>query len=779
MQVGSERSEMRFYPFIDDKTDDIGWPWMSQHATRVASCLSRARISGLEIMQHHLLSQTSRLERRLAFLLLCVAVLAIVFSSDTFAIPPINGAYGWQTVAMTEDRSTVSSDQNLVFAAPPTPTAEDQSADDELDDALENDLALDGEGMDDILNADISQLSRTSVSAPSFNLEVSTVSRTESTVGKTPAAIFVITQDMIRRSGARSIPEVLRMAPGVHVAKINSSNWSVSIRGFSSKFTNKLLVQIDGRSVYTPLFGGVVWNMQNVMLEDVERIEVIRGPQATVWGANAVNGVINILTKSAEKTTGAVASGGGGTYQNGFSEGRIGGQTAGGAFWRIYAMQFERDRGFSPTASDDWRMAQVGFRTDWSDDCDRVTFQGDIYDGTEGNFIVLPNQSGGALTTPSDTPLRGGNVLSRWTRTLDDGSEWSLQAYYDRVERMTDFGSESRDTYELDFQHRFQLGSFQEILWGGTYRNINDKFIDGGFVLDVQPTERTFDIPALFVQDKVTLISDLLTMWAGVRVSHNDFTGVEVQPTMRMLWTPNERNACWASVSRAVRTPTRIEDDLATLRVLPDLGAGTFGSLTGNRDLLSEEVMAYEIGYRAQPIREFSWDVALFHQDYWHIVNFETTGNPLVMQFQNMTDAETYGIEIGSDLELTAGWNVRAAYTFLQVQTHSAAGAFLPEVSEGASPHNQVYMQSSWDIGNDFQFDLIGRYVDKLSNPTIPSYTTLDMRLGWYATEHLELSVVGRNLLDAAHPEFQSDDYTGTRATEVERSVYGMATWRY
>jgi iron complex outermembrane receptor protein len=720
----------------------------------------------------------------IGLLLACTLVsgsgVEVVAQSEEFSSSP------WPTTVFASSPSTNSANltatRNEVFSAPPAPADERGAGAD-----VEEDLELDGEGMSDILNADIGQLSRTSVSAPSFDVEVSTVSRTESTVGKTPAAIFVITSDMIRRSGARSIPEVLRMAPGVHVAKINSSDWSVSMRGFGGRFTNKLLVQIDGRSVYTPLFGGVVWNVQNVMLEDVERIEVIRGPQATVWGANAVNGVINILTKSAEQTTGAVVSGGGGTYQKGFGEGRIGGQTAGGTFWRVYAMQFERDRGFSPTASDDWRTGQVGFRTDWSDDCDRITFQGDIYDGTAGTFLMLPNPppTGGSQALARDALLRGGNVLARWTRTLGDDSDCSLQAYYDRRERDAFIGVECRDTFDLDFQHRFQFGSSQEILWGATYRNIQDRFIGDGFVIDFLPENRTFDVPALFVQDKVTLISDLLTMWAGVRVSHNDFTGVEAQPNIRMLWTPDESHAWWASVSRAVRTPTRVEDNLASLRVLPDLSGsqpvpvGTFGILTGNTNLVSEEVLAYELGYRAQPIREFSWDVALFYQDYEGIVNFEPTVNPLIIQIQNLTTGETYGVEVGADLEVLTGWNVRAAYTFLRVQTQSPPTALLSEFGEGVSPHNQVYLQSSWDIGNNMQFDLIGRYVDQLTNPTIPNYTTLDLRIGWYATDHLELSVVGRNLLDAEHFEFKSDEYTGVQATEIERSVYGMATWRY
>ena len=330
-----------------------------------------------------------------------------------------------------------------------------------------------------------------------MDLEVSTVSRTESTVGHSAAAVYVLTNEMIRRSGARSVPEALRLVPGVQVARINASTWAISIRGFNERFANKLLVQIDGRTVYTPLFGGVFWDVQDVLLEDVERIEIIRGPGATVWGANAVNGVINIITKRADDTQGLFAEGGGGN-ERGFASARVGGQSDNVA-WRAYGKWFDRDSGFSPTrdTNDDWQVGRICFRTDWKPSCcDTVTFQGDYYDGNAGMTHIEPIPASPFVQIgPRDQKLSGGNALLRWSRKIDDDSDWSIQLYYDRTERTLGDNEirEDRDTVDVDFQYRFPLADYHSLIWGFGYRNTRDRIRDSTFHLQFSPTDRADD----------------------------------------------------------------------------------------------------------------------------------------------------------------------------------------------------------------------------------------------------------------------------------------------
>ncbi len=648
-----------------------------------------------------------------------------------------------------------------------------------------------GDDLDALLNMadqDVTQLDRVRVTAPALDVEVSTVSRQTSTVGRSPAAVFVITNDMIRRSGVRTIPEALRMAPGVHVAKIDSSKWAISIRGFSGRFANKLLVQIDGRTVYTPLFAGVFWDVQDMLLEDVERIEVIRGPGATVWGPNAVNGVINIISKAAADTQGAYANAGAGSEERGFVSARLGASPTKSLSYRVYGKVFDRDRGYHPNngAHDDWRMGRLGGRMDWTPSCcDKITVQGDLYEGYTGrrNIYAAPIPPSFSTIIDDDANVAGGNVLMRWTRTLDKDREWSLQAYYDRTQRsygQTPF-REFRDTVDVDFQYRFRPWENHTVISGLGYRNSRDR-IRNSFPISLFPLSRADDLFSYFIQDEIALVDDVLYLTLGSKFNHSDYTPFEYQPTARLVWLPTERHSVWAAVSRAVRMPSRADDDIQVLAV-PRTIPGLFPTIVGNRDLESEDLLAFEAGFRAQVTDTFSWDWAFFYNRYHDLItsrigaptlaNIPPVVNIVPLTLVNAGDAESFGCEVTASYQARENWQLYTSFSFLDIQDDSG------NVTDTDSARNVAYFQSSWDIGCDWELDLIWRYVDALPIVNVQSYNTMDVRLGWTPTPEFELSVVGRNLLDGQHPEFSDDAVTGNVATEVQREVYGMMTWRY
>lgn len=621
-----------------------------------------------------------------------------------------------------------------------------------------------------LLDLDLDQLARTDVVVPALDTPVTTVSRRESTVGRSPAAVFVIDQQMIERSGARSIPEALRIAPGVHVARLDANKWAISIRGANHLYSNKLLVQIDGRAVYSPLFGGTFWDEQDVVLEDVERIEVIRGPGATVWGANAVNGVINIITKRAEDTQGGLVVSGGGDQEKVFNTFRYGGKAGDDLHWRVYGKHFARDDGFSPEgAHDAWNQGRGGFRADWTPtDSDLFTLQGDIYHGT--------SRGTGAVYSPSfpffevrrnEVPHNGGNLLSRWTRQLNEESSWSVQLYYDRRERSSDFLSLERDTYDLDCQYNFAVGAYQRITTGAGYRRSEDATW-GTPGLTFDPASKEIDLYSAFVQDELELVEDRWFLTLGSKLEHNDFTGFEVQPSARVLFMPDERQSWWTAVSRAVRTPARTDADFIVRGPASFVPPMQY-ELRTQRNIQSEDLLAYELGYRAQPRDELSFDVALFYHDYDDVIEFMSAGTPfvspagLVLPLTNANTGEfrTFGAELSTRWQLRPRWHLLSTYTWLESTT---------------SPQNLLFMQSAWTLNPCWEVDLNLRYADSIPALRIPSYITCDARLAWTPRERLEVSVVGQNLLDSHHPQFR-DSFGTFEATEVRRGVYGMLTW--
>ena len=660
----------------------------------------------------------------------------------------------------------------------------DEEDDEELDSLL------------DIADKDVGKLSTVDVTAthrnataPALQTEVSTVSRQKSTVGRSPAAVFVISNEMIRRSGARTIPDALRMAPGVQVARIDASKWAVSIRGSNGRFANKLLVQIDGRTVYTPLFGGVFWDVQDVLFEDIERIEVIRGPGASVWGANAVNGVINIITKSAADTHGQFAEGGVGTEENGFASARYGWRTANGVDMRLYGKWFERDQGALPggVPHDDWRMGRGGFRADWKPDCcTTVTMQGDAYQGTSGRQNTVPSPIPPfSRAVVDDAALAGWNTLFRYSRTLGEDNDWSFQTYYDRTER--DFQTlgfrEDRDTVDVDFQYRYRWRDYHSVIWGAGYRNSRDRIHNSPFFLEFDPVRRADDLFSYFVQDEINLLKDRLYLTLGSKFIHSDYTPFELQPTVRLLWTPTERHSIWASYSRAVRAPTRVGDDVRLTLLQNPAAPGAFPLFLGDRRFVAENLDAWEIGMRAQSTQRFSWDIAAFYFDYDDLQSttadapFFAPGPPpavfVPLTISNNGEGRSYGFELAANYEVNSCWHMYCMYTSLREEL-SPGGT-----NVGSSPDNQLYVQSSFDLTERTTLDVIWRYVDNLPVQRTPNYNTLDARLGWQPTPHVELAVVGRNLLDADHPEFGFDGFTGNSVTNLQREVYGILSFRY
>jgi iron complex outermembrane receptor protein len=624
-----------------------------------------------------------------------------------------------------------------------------------------------------------------------LDIEVTSVSRKPEKRQGAAAAVFVVTQDDIRRSGATSLPEVLRMVPGIHVARLDANKWSVSCRGFSGRYSNKLLVLIDGRSVYTPLFSGVEWEARDVLLEDVERIEVVRGPGGAMWGANAVNGVINIVTKKATDTRGGLISGGVGTEEQGFGSLRYGGRLGENGAYRFYAKYLERDAGTLASgdeAHDGWDAGRTGFRVDWEWDDDRFTLQGDAFRSDVSQTYELPDlRFPYRLTRDADSEYSGGNVLGRWTRVLSDDSSVQLQAYVDLSETEAIDLDERRLALDIDFQHELRLGERHGVVWGAGFRYTDDD-MDGTRFISFDPEKRRYRLFSGFVEDQIALVEDRLRLTLGTKFEYHDLSGLEVQPNVRLAWTPAERHTVWLAASRAVRTPSRSEADgrLAALGF-----PGGLVALLGDEDFDSEALLAFEVGYRCQITEELALDASLFHNLYDDFRTVEI-GMPyrewwpwpphLLIPFYvaNNADADTYGVELALDWKPVSRWRTRLSYTFLEVDVDVDARTFDygTKTAEGDAPQHQVYWQNSLDLPRGFELDTTLRYVDELPSLDVDDYVTADVRLGWRPSEDLELAVVGQNLFDSEHFEF-APMFVNTVPTQVERSVYGKVTWRF
>jgi iron complex outermembrane recepter protein len=618
-----------------------------------------------------------------------------------------------------------------------------------------------------------------------LDVEVSIVSKTDEPLTRAAAAVTVVTGEEIRRSGATSLPEALRLVPGLHVSRVTSSIWEVSSRGFSNVSSAKLLVLMDGRSVYTPLFSGVLWDSQDTLLEDIDRIEVIRGPGASIWGANAMNGVINILTKSAKDTQGTYMEAGGGNDERGFAGIRYGDRIGDSIFYRVYGKFFNRlgGDGSDGVSDDGWHAGRIGFRADAAPtERDRLTFQGDGYLGEIGQIAPALAVTGRPSPAPPlSVDIAGANVMGSWTRQLGEGADFTIRAYYDRTHRDDPTFGDDLDTVDVEGQTGVALPGSQELLIGANYRLMHDQFVGKG-IAEVRPGTSSDQLVSAFVEDHLSLLGDSLRFAVGTKLEHNDFSGFEVQPNLRIAWDPAAGQTVWTALSRAVRVPTRIERDISAISGDPN--ANPTIHVVGNPNAAAETLIAAELGYRVRAGGGAYVDLAAFYFNYDDLLSLDL-GTPFVQNGQTVVPVlfqnEVHGHALGGEAAVTVtalpGWQLGARYSFVDAELETG-GMDLSHVvqSEHASPRHQIGFQSLVNLPASVQLDTFVRWVDEIEavpgGAATPSYLEADARAAWRPTKSLELSVIGKSLLHAQHTEFPG-------GTDVQRSVYGKLAARF
>lgn len=605
-----------------------------------------------------------------------------------------------------------------------------------------------------------------------LNVEVTSVSRRPERLSDAPASIFVISAEDIRRSGVTTLPEALRLAPNLHVAQGHASDYSISARGFNNSAANKLLVLIDGRSVYTPLFSGVFWDVQDVLLEDVDRIEVISGPGGTVWGTNAVNGVINVITRSAKETRGGLVAAGAGNREFGGAL-RYGGTFGDSGSYRVYGKHTDRDAtrtASGMTKTDSWHQSQTGFRADWGGARDQFTVQGDVYKGSMGQPLPGTISVTGFALALDTISVSGANLITRWGRTLDSGSSISLQAYFDHTERtVPPTFSENLNIADVQFQHSLARAGMHEVTWGAQYRHAMDR-VGNSAIVAFLPARENQTWLSLFAQDEITLHKDLkLTL--GVRAERNDYTGYEFLPNARLAWSVAPDHLLWTAATRTVRAPSRLDRDTFVPGAAPFL-------LTGGATVRSEVANVYEIGYRGRPARQVSYSITAFHADYDHLRTQEIAPSGTSIFFASEMEGETSGLEMWGTYHVLPTWRLRAGFTTLNEKLKLKPGSndvTAPAAQEGRDPSRTWMVGSSLDLPYRMELDVRARHVSALAIPVVPSYTAVDLRLGWKARRGLDLSITAQNLFDDGHAEF-TDPVT---RTEFQRAVFFKAVTQF
>jgi len=628
-----------------------------------------------------------------------------------------------------------------------------------------------------------------------MNIEVVSVSRKEQKLSKTGAAVFVITQDDIRRSGAANIPDVLRMAPGVNVARVDANAWAISIRGFNSRYSNKILVLIDGRSVYSPVFSGVYWDQIDVPLEDIERIEVIRGPGGTAWGANAVNGVINIITMNSKATQGALVVAGAGSQESG-SLAQYGGKAGSVGTWRAFSRYSNTESSVNPAggrAADGWHAFHEGFRADLEPSArDKVMVQGDLFSNGEGQTLttVLSNNLPTVATFNAPISPNGGDFQARWDHALQNGSETSLNVYYNRLNR-GDFGGEIRDSsIDIDFQHHVALNARNDVVWGLAYRVTSDN-LSAGYSTQFSPAKRTDSLYSGFVQDEIKL-AESAWFTIGTKLEHNAYTGLEYEPSAQFVWTPTARQTIWLSASQAIRQPARVDTDLQQDVAITPLPGGTFGVVEyiSKANIQAEQLRDYEVGYRAQLTKRFSLDIATF-RSYYRQLETTVPGDPffvltpepphivIPLYLEGGARARTYGGEAFATWNVNSRWRLSPGYSLIHMRVipDAFAAVSTAEAAPGDTPKHQIQLRSAFALRPNVDWDTSVYYVGVLNDGPIPGYTRLDTQLRWRIREPIEFSITGQNLLTARHSEF--GDAFGVDHTQVQRSVLAKITWRF
>lgn len=631
-----------------------------------------------------------------------------------------------------------------------------------------------------------------------MDVSVISASRKNQTLAEVSSAVFVISQEDIRHSGATTIPDLLRMVPGVQVASIDGTSWAISIRGSNGTFANKLLVMIDGRSVYTPLYGGIFWDVQDTLLDTIERIEVIRGSGGTMWGANAVNGVINIITKNSQDTRGGVVSGLTGDRERGIASARYGSGIGDNSSYRLYVKHIDRGETHADTgsSSDSIRITRGGFRIDSAPSSSlHLTLQGDLYGGRVGNTATNPSFTSPTFseTRSALTDLFGGNILSRLDWLQSESSKYSLQLYYDRTGRDTVFVKEDRDTVDVDLQHTLRFAKIHELTWGAGYRFLHDHTPGTKGIFVLIPENRSDNLLNLFAQDEITLLPKTLRFIIGTKLEHQDFTGWELQPSARLSWTPDKGYSIWAAVTRSVRTPTRGEQDVRIgaaafpANPLSPIPLPSLAVMTGNREVQPESLVAYELGARADLNETVSLDVSTFYNRYRDLISmklgtpFVEGGTQLTLPyiFQNLNNYESCGGEVSLQLQPREWWKIKGGYSYIRFFGDGVEDSMTVK----ATPAHQATLRSIMALGRKVDLDLWARYVGTNRYPLffetvrIPAYVTMDVRLAWRPVAGVELSLVGQNLLEQRHLETITD--LTTVRHEVGRTVYGKASWSF
>lgn len=627
--------------------------------------------------------------------------------------------------------------------------------------------------------ADLSDLSLEDL----MNLEVTSVAKKKQSKNDAASAITVITSEDLRRGGFTSVPEALRVVPGLQVARIDANRWAISARGFNQEFANKLLVMIDGRSVYTPLFGGVYWDIQDYPIEDIERIEVIRGPGGTIWGANAVNGVINVLTKKSSETQGTLVSGYGGTHELGGTA-RYGGKATETTDYRVFFKAFEHreyDVQQKFDGRDEWNSGRVGLRFDGTaGEKNEWRLSSDYYQVNQERGVFI-----GTGFATDNQESKGGNVLLNWKHDAGQHGEMTTQVYYDRTYRHATI-EEDRHIADVDFHHDiswdFDHADHAQLSWGMHYR-FSTSHTNGIPTQSISPDDEDFHQGGGFIQGQLDVLSQKVSLVGGVKLGANNWSGFEVQPSVRVLVKPTEGHAIWGAVSRAVRTPTQLDRNLVA--TIPVATPPFAINLVGNDQQRSEDLLSFEAGYRFFAAKKITAELSFFHNLYEDVSSL--TGSYPNFQFANEGDVQTTGGELEINFLPVDGWRLALGYSVLEIEADVPTTPLSGTAVTNSSPQHQVVLRSFVDLPMDFELDTSLYWVDGLrdvvqnrvptSRRNVEQYFRLDVRIGYRPTDWLELALVGQNLIDARHAEF--NDVQSNLATEVPRSGYGRITLRF
>ena len=678
----------------------------------------------------------------------------------------------------------------------------------------------------DIANKSIEEL---------MNIDVTSVSRKEQKLSKAPAAVYVITQQAIERSGANTIPDLLRMVPGVQVAQVEADRWAISVRGFNDIYSNKVLVLVDGRTVYTPSFSGVYWDQLDVPLDTIERIEVVRGPGGTVWGANAVNGVISIITKSSKDTLRTSVSARADIGQTNDYEARYGGSIGSEFSYRAFGhyssfASLTTPNGFS--GNDAWRMRHAGFRADWNrSSANTFMLEGGLFDTNGGQSVLAPSNLISGIS-PGKLTNSGADILAQWTHRYSGASDSSLRVYDTNYLRHDTGITEKLNVLDFDYQHHLLIGSKNDVVWGAGYRYTSDNIgspVDNsrmlskiGYAALFRPPAKDYSLFSTFLQDEIH-VTENLSLTVGSKFEHNAFSGFEYEPSARLAWTPTGAQTVWLSASKAVRQPSRFDTGLyvgfPSIPLAPGLTVAQ--NLSGNPNFKAEQLFDYEAGYRIAPSSRLLVDLAAYYSFYNNLESAqltkpEFTAGPdgllitLPLTFGNSYKAQNYGSEIDVTLNAASRWKLVGSYSWLKMNVYTGASGtaaalqsftsnpvtsalpavFLQSLLQGlngfavgtnsiggTSPHHQFGIQSYLDLTSKLTFDNSLYFVAGLPAKGIPAYARLDSRLGWKVRKGIEASIVGQNLASPHHLEFGNVEQA--IATEVDRTVFGKIVWTF